>query len=256
MNDLNLIYSGGSGGFLLLHLLLLSGKFHVRFNNNKPMDQVIDQQWQISDHTVWKQNEVWPANSKTFKDSTTLRKIYFYCNPSDSTAMLSNCSAIIYTDYHSQQHLSYFKRSHWHINTKFELLNPALCVHLGILREWKKHYNNIKDPAWPCCSSFRHINKLPLDIQQELLNDPYTKSFLDRQFDFVTYRSDTVHRPIAQYLDSADIVVKLQDVVNSNGEILVDAFNIPPINAQQQQLIAHWRSLHPPALLDRIGIAN
>lgn len=254
MKDINLIYSGGSGGFLLLHLLLLSGSFYVSFKD-KTLDQAIEQQWKVHDPTCWKRTEEWPANDQTFTHATELRKIYFHCNPTENTS-LADRTAVIYTDYYSQTQLAYYKRAHWYIGTKSDQEQPQLLGYLATLREWKRHYNNIKDPAWPRCVSFRHINKLPDYIQQELSNDPYTKSFIDKQFDFVKYRNDFVYRPAKAYLDSADIVVKLQDVVNTRGEILVDAFDIPPINNQQRELIAHWCSLHPPELLARIGISN
>ena len=56
------------------------------------------------------------------------------------------------------------------------------------------------------------------------------------------------------YLESADYTVTLQDLVNTNGEILVSLLDIPPINDSQRDLIKHWRSLHDPTLLNTIGI--
>ena len=56
------------------------------------------------------------------------------------------------------------------------------------------------------------------------------------------------------FLNSADIVVKLQDVVNSNGKILEELLEIPTMNSKQHELIERWKKLHPQELLEQIGI--
>jgi hypothetical protein len=54
MNNLSIGYSGGSGGFLLLHLLLLSDQYHVEFKDNKLFAEAFAQQWKIIDPNQWK----------------------------------------------------------------------------------------------------------------------------------------------------------------------------------------------------------
>jgi hypothetical protein len=56
------------------------------------------------------------------------------------------------------------------------------------------------------------------------------------------------------YLKSADVVVKLQDLVNSNGKILETLFDIPEINNKQLALLKKWKQHHTNELLTSIGI--
>ena len=52
------------------------------------------------------------------------------------------------------------------------------------------------------------------------------------------------------------MVVKLQDVINSNGKILEDLLEIPAMNIKQHNLIDRWKKLHPSELLEKIGIIH
>ena len=61
---------------------------------------------------------------------------------------------------------------------------------------------------------------------------------------------------MAAWLNCAHMVVKLQDLVNSHGSVLENLLSIPPINAQQRELICKWKKLHPPELLQKIGIVT
>jgi hypothetical protein len=262
MKDIKLSYSGGSGGFLLLYLLLLSGKFYTSFDKIT-LNGVIDSQWNITNHNKWKESETWPNNEITQLTTTSLRKLYFSCNPDDdkNLTIFPGKNLIVYTDIDSQIELAYFKKAnpHWFLgdtsNASFTL--RKIQVFREKLLEWNIHYNNIKDPTWPKCLSFRHINRLPIAIQQELLESEYTQQFLNqgfRPFLYNYYKNELVYSPILPFLNSADIVVKLQDVVNSNGKILEDLMEIPTMNNEQHKLIERWKKLHPQELLEKIGI--
>ena len=70
----------------------------------------------------------------------------------------------------------------------------------------------------------------------------------------VKFNNISVLAEMITYLESADYTITLQDLVNTNGEILVSLLDIPPINDSQRDLIKHWCSLHDPTLLKTIGI--
>jgi hypothetical protein len=67
------------------------------------------------------------------------------------------------------------------------------------------------------------------------------------------YRDHWVFNDVIPLLNSTDIVIRLQDLVNSNGAVLEEVLKIPSINNRQLQLLADWKKLHTPELLDKIG---
>ena len=314
MRDITLSYSGGSGGFLLLHLLLLSGKFYTVFKNKRSLTDIIQSQWNIANHDEWKESEAWPDNNLTQLDTTSLRKLYFSVNPyqPDMLTSFPGKNLVLYTDIDSQLELAYFKKANWFIDyTSSFFTKKKIQSFKEKLLAWNIHYNNIKDPTWPKCLSHRHINRLPTAIQQEILESEYTQQFLNsadivvklqdlgkileelleiptmnsKQHELIErwkklhpqellesehtqqflnigservlynyYKNELVYPPMLPFLNSADIVVKLQDVVNSNGKILEELLEIPTMNSKQHELIERWKKLHPQELLEQIGI--
>ena len=237
----------------MLHLLLLSGKFYTAFNKNEFIDSIIDKQWNVSDHSKWKQSETWPNN-------LALDRLYFICNPDqDSASFAPAKNLVLYTDIDSQIELAWYKKANWFCNDCSSSLKIAVLKKL--IQEWHAHYCNLKDPSWPSHVSARHINRLPKKIQQKLLDSECThqllKKFADCRLSLVgNYEKDLVDLSILPFLQNADVVVKLQDLVNSNGTVLENLLGIPPINEQQRDLIDHWKKLHPPDLLKKIAINN
>jgi len=247
--DLKIGYSGGSGGFLLLNLLLLTGNYHVSFQSEGGMEN----QWNITDHSAWKKLENWPDNPRTAEYQTDLAKIYYVCNPYKPYKDWKDFNAktcIIYTDIRSQLELASYKRAHWFAERSQFSLNREK------IKDWRRFYQRIKLQSWPDCKSFRDIKKLPDYAQKELLGDVNAEKFLkpDEDKKFKKYQEDLVFDMMVPFLEKSDYKLKLQDLVNSNAEILVDLLGIPAINDQQRNLIDQWCSLHPPKLLKRINI--
>ena len=258
MTNWALQYSGGSGGFLLLHLLLLSDKFYTAFDRNLSLDQIIQEHWNIKSPNQWKSTEIWPDAQITLDAQVDFDKIYFQCNPfeHDYNTVLKELvykKIVIYTDYQSQLLLAHYKKANW----RFCHYQDIKYVEFRkFLNNWKDHYANIKDPSWPKCLSVRHIDRLPKNIQKEILADPYTNYFLNFTYQDPSayFNNELVHEPMIPYLESADVVVKLQDLVNSNGKILETLFDIPEINNKQLSLLKKWKQYHPNELLISIGI--
>jgi len=257
MKDLNLFYSGGSGGFLLLHLLLLSGKYHVIFGDRVPidMDMVIKQQWKIVNYINWKKREVWPNNEKTVCSHSELTKIYFYCNPWEKGSQIKEYSSYnigLYTDFYSQCLMAIFKKANW-FSTQHKLNDLALYSH-----DWTRYYDKIKTPTWPECPGVSHINSLPVEIQKEIFNNPLTESILKVALlaEIGIYQNQEVCGRVLPFLKTANAVVKLQDLVNNTAGVLKQVFDIESLNRQQMDLIKHWKNLHQPHLLTAIEIST
>lgn len=111
--DMSLFYYGGSGGFLLLHLLLMSGKFYAGGIN---IDK-LEQQWNITDPRDWKSQETWPKNLETEKSVTSKTKLYFNCNNPDQWINKDQTRVLIYVDLDMQLKLSQYKNA-WCYNNK------------------------------------------------------------------------------------------------------------------------------------------
>lgn len=260
MTNWALQYSGGSGGFLLLHLLLLSDKFYAAFDRDLLLDQLIQEHWDIPSPDQWKSTEIWPDNQLTLDSQVHVDKIYFQCNPygNDRKSILEEIphkKIVIYTDYHSQDLLAYYKKAYWY--TGRTAWNIKYIEFRKFLKTWQTHYNNVKDPSWPKCPSIRHIGRLPDHIQKEILSNPQIEYFLNftyRDPSRALFNNDLVHEPMIPYLESADVVVKLQDLVNSDAKILETLVNIPKINSKQLALLQQWKQLHTDEILTSIGI--
>jgi hypothetical protein len=254
IDNVYLGYRGGSGGNILLHLLLCSGRYHVSFDNNAEFESVKIKQWNISSPNSWKSTETWPNNLATALKQTDLQKIFFYCNPT--------------------------------VDDFFRVGQDFSNI--------KQIYNDIKDESWPNISSYQEYCQLPNWIQNECENfhgmtslitfykkhkkfvwvytdlysqnelcwykkayyyrqtDP-TKKSIDR-FSQPNYKNEYVDPEALPFLFRCDITLRLQDVINQP-EILVDQGLIGSINEKQRELISHWISLHPKDLLENIGIS-
>ena len=264
MTNWALQYSGGSGGFLLLHLLLLSDKFYTAFDRNLSLEQIIQEHWNIKSPNQWKSTEIWPDAQITLDAQVDFDKIYFQCNPfeHDYNTVLKELvykKIVIYTDYQSQLLLAHYKKANWYVSVPGHSVPGQDLKYVEfrkVLNNWKDHYANIKDPLWPKCLSVRHIDRLPNNIQKEILADPYTNYFLNFTYQDPSayFNNELVHEPMIPYLESADVVVKLQDLVNSNGKILETLFDIPEINNKQLSLLKKWKQYHTNELLTSTGI--
>jgi len=254
VKGLNLCYPGGAGGFLLLHLLLLSGRYHVIFGNRVPIDidLAIGQQWKIVDHNRWKTREIWPNNDKTVRSLSELTKIYYYCYPWECKKSYSSYNVVLYTDFYSQFKMACFKKANWFCDP-----GPQLNDIKSRSPIWIEYYNKIREQSWPDCSCVSEINSLPVNIQNEIFDNPLTESVVKQVLSAQTqgYLNQQVCSELVPFLETADVTIKLQDLTNRPDEILKQVFDIHSVNRRQIDLLERWKNLHPPHLLTSIGIS-
>lgn len=267
LKDISLYYFGGSGGFLLLHLLMLSDQFYCSFYKHKNVSftEILKKQWNIKNHHDWKKSEIWPHNAATFSSITDKRKIYFYCNPTAETIRTDTLNILLYTDVRSQLILSKYKNAF-----DFFQFNRRNYLRRKI-RSWQKHYNDIKDDSWPVCPSLKKFKYLPYHVKQELLLHPYTKHILtvsttDRELveesiaEHISITKDVVmvennemiFSEVSDIMQRVDKKYKLQDIVN-NISLMSDLTHSNTTD-EQKKLLNHWKSLHTKELLNSIGI--
>jgi len=249
-------YRGGSGGFMFLHILLLSTQYYSYLSDDHSLGKIMNQQWDILNPSLWKNHEHWPNNYRTVISKNNLNKILYFCNPDK--------------DYFFNYQLDLFE-------------------------SFNKSYNNIKDSSWPSITSFDDFKNLPSRLQIEILNESDLASVMDyihhqkkyvwvytdinSQNELVFYKKAywyfptnsrnkkitdlsifsakwqdlQVDKKAVHFLEHSDILIKLQDLVN-NPEILIQHQLLTNITQDQLNFINYWKSLHPPELLSAIRI--
>jgi len=260
-SDVKLCYFGGSGGFILLHLLLLSNQFYCRFaTDNKSTTEIIKHQWNVSDPNKWKSTEIWPDNRGTQLAVTNKRKLFFFCSPTiEKISQFDGVTVFLYADAQTQISMAFYKKAYVYCWNWFSFYRMRL-------QQWQQHYNNIKDVDWPSCTGPNGFRNLPDRIKQEVLTDPYTKQCLNIP-NYHLYHSDINHHlyhnkklpngdvvltEVFNFFKHADVPIKLSNVI-SDLNVLSELTGVA-VNQQQIDLRNHWISLHPAQLLHDAGI--
>lgn len=271
MCDLRLLYSGGSGGFIVLHFLLLSKKYQIDIvNSSTTIEKIIDQQWCLRNSKRWKMHEVWPTNAQTKLLSEP--RLFFFCYPLEDINNYPGKNLVVYTDIDSQVKLSQYKNANWFFSTSFSASIYKLLL------TWREHYRRIKDSSWPTCTSWRKVKNLPEHIQQEIINDPNYSYFVEQEsilmsqkfkkisatinptLESIKIKNSTKYQDIEVSTDAycllqmADYKIKLQDFINDNGQNLLDQLGLGTVTSEQKELLQKWKNLHPAELLEQIGI--
>lgn len=257
-SDIKLCYFGGSGGFVMLHLMILSNAFHCSFATNQSISEVIEYQWKIPSPDEWKSREINVDNESTRATTTNKRKIFFFCNPNiEEVSKFNGKVVFLYTDARTQLLLSQYKKAYL-----FRLKHSwSWMSHYRFrLTEWRQHYNNIKDTTWPNCTGPNGFSRLPDVIKKEVLKDPYTEQCLNithiNDLAFINYylddtekmsNGDVVLPEVFNFFKYADVSIKLNDVM-TDLDTLTSITGVP-VNQQQIKLRNHWASLHPVELL-------
>ena len=217
LDDIYLGYTGGSGGFFALHLLLLSNRYNCSLE--QPFDQIFKSQWDIKNSAHWKHTEIKPDNKKTLEEFDSPR-LFFECNPVVSTwKNIVTCKVLIYTDLFLQLSLSKYKNAGFY-NPDLPLGPRTLDYHFTAF------YNNIRSPGWPDCTSVEQAQQLPSRIIQELQQyedfidlknaNSWDQWFLIKNKNF-QINNQVVCKECLELASYSDHVIDLKDIVRSQG---------------------------------------
>jgi hypothetical protein len=119
MDDVTILYQGGSGGFAIYYYLLLSGRYQYDIDTVQSM---IAQQFPSELATTpskWKNKEFWPNNPELKKNCSPT--VFLICNPLFNPEMykvnqqisLDTHRILLYTDIHLQLRMAYEKQAYW-----------------------------------------------------------------------------------------------------------------------------------------------
>lgn len=250
--DITLFYLGGSGGFFCLHLLLLTGKYQCVFQGKtQKLEDIMNHQWNISDIKNWKSNEIWPDNDVTLSADLD-NKIYFICNNQEKISNYPGKKIALYTDIKTQWVLSRDKTAYWFSDITEDKVIAAEKT------DFVQAYNVIKADSWPACNRIEDFNNLPEYIKIECnekwkLNDTWDlvdttdQRILEKHQENMSniYNGDLVYFELIDIMKNIqfDIVIKLQDLIRTNGEILFEQLGITG-NDKCKEFVKKWVNLH------------
>lgn len=251
--DVTLMYRGACGGFYAMHLLLLTGEFWCRFKGDvQDFQEIFKKQWDIQNVSRWKLTETWPHNPDTLTWESSKRKVYLKCNFSLADLQKTDTTrVVVYTDFDTQYHFAKSKQAYWFQHIDLDKWYSTTA------QEWfRESYNAIRDTEWPDCQHSEDVRYLPDTIQKELfghLGDHWTIDSFDNKDSlysaFINIQSTIVNDELLDIgnanMYDADIVVKLQDIVNTNGSILLDSLGVK-INQECVDFTNKYINLHTP----------
>lgn len=278
MKDISIYYSGGSGGFIALHSVLLTDHYFCSFEGIKFLtdsnfsinfDYIKNKQWSVNLNTspdsLWKSSEVWPDNNGTLTASSARAKVYFYCNLFQEP--VKGESVLIYTDIESQIKLCKLKKAAWY---NYIVYPPHTF--------WQDSYYAIKANSWSNPADFwsnsvtlaTSLSEIPEYQQAEVLTrlakrmsnisnvaKPNNQKIVTEEEILAKSKALSnglvVEGKVSDFYDIADHRILLQDLVNTDGKILSDAIGVQHTD-NHKLLFNKWRSLHSLEFLKSIGI--
>lgn len=249
--DVYLGYRGGSGGFLLLHLLLYSGDYHVSFKHGLTFEDAVNMQWQIANTLYWKNSEVWPDRHETMLHCSPLPRIFYHCNPDISEYFLPQ--KYIVNSYQRCKDQSWPDVEDFESFMKLPKYIRDECEIQHGLAPLVQRYAKHKKFVWLYTD---------IDSQHELAYHKKAHWYWQQpekpkqvQLEHGIYNNTPVEIEAVSFLQRCDIVLYLQDLIQ-NPSILVEQGLIQSINSKQTQLIEKWLSLHPQELRQKINLGN
>lgn len=250
-DDIKLFYFGASGGFFCLHLLLLTEAYQCKFaGQDQNFENIFKKQWNILNTEKWKSHEIWPDNYATI-ESSLLNKVYFSCNDIDKLTTYPGKLIVLYTDIETQWFLARTKRAFW-----FERYSDSDILN-HINQVFSNCYLNVKAKHWPECNSIKQFNSLPNWIKTECFEDFKFSKIWDnklspedqleafRDSKRRQYKDQWIYEQLltTNIINQADIVVKLQDLIKTNGEILFEQLGIKG-NQRCADFVNLWLNKH------------
>ena len=173
-NNIFLYYSGGSGGFLVLHGIILS-KSHNANQYEVDYNSVINSQWDslTHDYSKWKDTEIWPDNKKT--EILVCDKIYFSCNPNKEDSDYkyfsdtNSIKVLVYAETALHLRLMRLKNANLYANG-----NKADAEQLNKINLQVNEYKSLADYSF----NLRDIIKTKFKIVTDALRIPYNNSHI------------------------------------------------------------------------------
>jgi len=239
MDRVNLNYYFGTGGFYALWIILLGTDYRCKFkNDDRSLDEIYKDHWNINCVASWNSTEIWPDNER----STDL---LYYCNGADkSSTVLYNPDIwnnqigkrlVIYTDIETQFKLAKAK--------KVGAFDPNKNINIEKLI--LDCYNNIKAINWPTVTSYEQLHDLQ-DYQKAELEEKNLKIYREMFKTFVhlqsyKYNNKRIYQAYnwCTKIHEADIACDLLDIISTNGGCLLE-----PLGYKTNQAVTEFTNMY------------
>jgi hypothetical protein len=279
--DLNIYYTGGSGGFIFLHCLLLSKQYFLEYHYS--LQQLQSSRAQLANNklfTAWflkharlsqydynsVQGQHWPQYQHYVQGQLPTEDLGKYL----LTAYLDGSNDLIYDRDTEFDFLTQLNIDHqWQARPQWKSTeiwpNNELTLRANTQRPRVFfHCNN--QAAWYQYPGTKIM--LYTDVHSQLRMCSYKSAGMF--FDTAGHSRYSIHRQhlktavfdqqtqcqidtwAAEDISRADVLVKLQDLVNCPQHTLAQ-FGIVS-DSQQMQLLQKWKAQHPDQLLNKSGI--
>jgi hypothetical protein len=257
-NTFYLGYRGGSGGFIFLHFLLLSDKYRTCFNGNYNFKDIVKKQWNISNLSNWKSTEVWPDNNSTILDDNHKDKLLYFCNPSKDEFF--NFGP--FTNFNFKKCYYDVKDPSWPDIDSFDdflklpkqIQDEVINIHKVInISKFIKPPDCQKTYIWLYTDIHAQHEFAWLKKAYFYAGQPNKDKITNFEKYGKLWNKALIDSAAIYFLENSNIQIKLQDWVNEP-DILVDHCLIDKVNQDQYNLLNHWKKLHPPELLQKVGI--
>lgn len=252
----NIGYRGASGGFLFLHFLLLSEQYCTDMFYGIDFADVLAKQWNITNHNTWKNTEIPPSYIKTLNSDSELDKILFFWNPDQNQFFQKKQQSDFAIRCYNE-----IADVNWPVLKTFEdfvNLPDKIYQEIYSTLEHKTMLQYLRGlvqskSVWLYTDWYSQNELAYYKRAYIYYNKPQQEKIQNNKDIAEMWNNISVDKNAVYFLNHSDIQIKLQDLVNSP-ESLIDHGLIQQVNQKQYDLLKHWKSLHPPELLNKIGI--
>jgi hypothetical protein len=267
-DDLNIFYSGGSGGFYFLHWILLYKKHYASFSStNELKDKFISQltnehksqlrlsreSYQNIKDPLWPQYKNYYNNFDQFSLPIKQELQKYHDQWAEPTAVDGWFDYQLDSILHNQWNLldSWKATEHWP-NNQNTLLAPRMHRKYKIyffcndVDQWKTYpgkrivlytdiFSQLRLSTFKRANWFTHPQINTEQQIKEILKNNITK-----------INNEYIHTDLVSAFDSANQIIKLQDLIADPNAVLGIAPTDNHVKFQN-----HWKSLHPTQLLEK-----
>jgi hypothetical protein len=273
-NDLNIFYSGASGGFYLLHYLLLFNQHWCVLEFPTALQHVLEQGSQAQkDQLRLSPGAYADCAGPDWPDFKEYNRLYpNICEPAKSELALlhTKWAGVDHVDQGFDTKLKLIFDHQWTIKTTSKWKqgevwpdNPATLREPAPPRPYKIYFTcmGTESDIWPDLPGKKVLIYTDIKTQLRMAKSKNANWFNNNKHQSITQikkfmrqsftvNDQKIYHRLQPYFDGADHVICLQDLV-ANPEAVLGV----PVTDRHRQFTQHWKNCHPLELLQKTRLA-